>query len=56
MSKKTNLSKIGNSRVLWIIVSIVLAFFLWVYVTIDEGEYTETFFGVKVVFNGEEAL
>ena len=56
MSKKTNLSKIGNSRVLWIIVSIVLAFFLWVYVTIDEGEYTETFDGVKVVYNGEEAL
>lgn len=56
MSKKTILSKIGNSRVLWIIVSVAIAFLLWVYVTINEGEYTETFDGVQVVYSGEEAM
>lgn len=56
MSKKTILSKIGNSKVLWIIVSVAIAFLLWVYVTINEGEYTETFDDIKVVYSGEEAM
>ena len=57
MEKKTRISKIGNSRILWIIVSVALAFLCWVYVTMNEGDdYTDTFDNVSVVFTGEDAM
>lgn len=56
MSKKTKISRIGNSKILWIIVSLAVSFLLWVYVTINEDEYTETFDNVPIVFNGVEAM
>ena len=56
MTKKTKISNIGNSKILWIIVSLAISFLFWVYVTINEGEYTQTFENVSVVFKGAEAM
>ena len=56
MTRK-KINKIGESRVLWGIVSVLIAFFLWVYVSNNEGEdYTQTFENIPVVFTGEEAM
>ena len=57
MTKKTTIRKIGDSKILWIIVSLALSFLLWVYVTVNEGEdYTQTFENIPVVYSGEEAM
>ena len=57
MAGKTTFNKIWSSRVFWIVVSIVLSFLIWVFVTMNETEpYVETFNGVQVVFTGEDAL
>ncbi|MBR4157860.1 MAG: hypothetical protein IKR07_02970 [Oscillospiraceae bacterium] len=57
MSKKTIINRIGNSKILWIVISVALALLLWVYVTMNEGDdYSDTFDNVQVVFSGEEAL
>ena len=57
MAKKTIINKIGNSRILWIIVSVVLALLAWVYVTRNDGDdYRDTFDNVQVVFSGEDAM
>ena len=57
MAKKTIINKLGNSRVLWIVVSVVLALLSWVYVTMNEGDdYRYTFDNVSVVFSGEDAM
>ena len=57
MSKKTIINRIGNSKILWIVISVALALLIWVYVTMNEGDdYSDTFDNVQVVFSGEEAL
>ena len=57
MAKKTIVHKIGDSKILWIVVSVVLALLSWVYVTMNEGDdYQDTFDNVQVVFSGEEAM
>ncbi len=57
MAKKTVINKIGNSRILWIVVSVALALLSWIYVTMNEGDdYRDTFDNVKVVFSGEETM
>lgn len=54
---KTTIKKLVNTRIFWIIVSLLLSVILWCYVTIDVGaEIDETFKGVEVVFSGENAL
>ena len=56
MSKKTVINKLGNSRILWIVVSVVMALLLWVYVTMNEGDDYRDTFDIQVVFSGEEAM
>lgn len=57
MNKKTDNRKITDRKSFWVIVSILLSFFLWMYVTSTEGVLSEkTIRGVKVVFVGEESL
>lgn len=56
MSKKTVINKLGNSRILWIVVSVVMALLLWVYVTMNEGDDYRDTFDIPVVFSGEEAM
>jgi len=56
MTKK-KINKFWDSKVLWIIVSVLLAFFLWIYVNNNEvTEYSQTFNNIQVIFNGEEAM
>lgn len=58
MMKKTNLMrKLYNSKVFWAIVSLVVSFGIWVYVTsVDGDEYTQLFYGVRVELVGEDSL
>lgn len=57
MNKRAKLKKITDSKTFWMVMSVLIAFFLWMYVTSTEGVETEkTINGVKVVFVGEEAL
>jgi YbbR domain-containing protein len=49
--------RITDSRLFWAIISILISVFLWMYVTASQGEdYRRAFQGVKVEFQGEEAL
>lgn len=49
--------KIYNSRVFWAIISLVTSFAIWVYVTsVNEDEYSQTFYGVQVELSGEDSL
>ena len=55
--KKATSNKIFDSRIFWLILSLLISVMVWVYVTSTEGmEKEETFSGVKVVFSGQEAL
>ncbi|MGI5935257.1 MAG: YbbR-like domain-containing protein [Oscillospiraceae bacterium] len=57
MKKIAAVRKITDSRLFWAIISILISVFLWMYVTASQGEdYRDTFQGVKVEFQGEEAL
>ncbi|MBR4057241.1 MAG: hypothetical protein IKK00_03785 [Oscillospiraceae bacterium] len=57
MKRKTIFTKLGESQILWIIVSVVLSFMIWVLVSVNETEdYQQTFDNVPVVFSGEDAL
>lgn len=53
-NKKTNLL---DSKLFWIVFSLVASLLLWMYVTNIEGdEGTTTYYGIDVVFSGEENL
>lgn len=56
MAKKTVINKLGNSRILWIIVSVLVALLFWVYVTMNEGDDYRDTFDIQVVFTGEDAM
>lgn len=57
MSKKGDIRRITERKSFWIIVSILLSFVLWMYVTSTEGvESEKTIRGVKVVFDGADTL
>ena len=51
------MKKIYNSKVFWIIISCVLSFVLWIYVTsVQSDEVRQTFRGVRVELVGENVL
>ena len=56
--KKNNLLKnIANSSVLWIVLSLLIALFMWTYVASqDTEEFKKTFTGVRVQLVGEDIL
>ena len=55
--KMAAVRRITDSRLFWAIISILISVFLWMYVTASQGEdYRRAFQGVKVEFQGEEAL
>ena len=56
--KKNNLLKnIANSSVLWIVLSLLIALFMWTYVASqDTVEFKKTFTGVRVQLVGEDIL
>lgn len=57
MNKTNPMRKIYNSRVFWAIMSLLISFALWVYVTSVEGdEISKPLRGVKVELVGEELL
>ena len=48
--------KIG-SKILWMMLSLVLAFFIWTYYSMNYAtEITRTFYGVEVTYSGDTAL
>lgn len=57
MIKKIKENRPGLHKVLLIILSLICSLMLWMYVTNQEGNIEEqTFTGVKVVFEGEDAM
>ena len=56
--KKTNvMAKLYNSRIFWLIISLLASLAIWLYVTSQETEdYKQVFRNVKVVIVGEETL
>ena len=58
MEKTTSLiRKIVNSRLLWIIVSLLASFALWIYIaSVETDEFSMDLRGVRVEFSGEETL
>lgn len=57
MSRKNSANNILDSKLIWIIFSLITSILLWVYVTTVEGEEISlTFYGVDVEFSGEEIL
>ena len=56
--KKTNvMTKLYNSKVFWLIISLLASMSLWIYVTGQETEeYKQTFRGVRVELIGEDIL
>lgn len=55
--KKINISKGYASKILWVIISLLCSFVMWVYISNPESnDYKQTFRGVQVVFEGEEKL
>ena len=56
--KKTNImTKLYNSKVFWLIISLLASMSLWIYVTGQETEeYKQTFRGVRVELIGEDIL
>lgn len=57
MDNKTTKSKLLDSKILWVIISLLASVLLWVYVTTSEGDLTDkTYDGVQVVFKGEADL
>ncbi|MBR4953293.1 MAG: hypothetical protein IKZ30_02125 [Oscillospiraceae bacterium] len=57
MQNKFDFKNVNVRKVVYGVVSVVLALILWMYVTNVQGDLTtETFTGIKVVFEGENAL
>lgn len=54
---RITVKQITSSRIFWMVISLLAAFFLWTYVTSTEGvEIEKTLNGVKVEFLGADAL
>ena len=57
MDNKKTKPNIWDSKILWVILSLMISTLLWVYVTTSEGDVIDrTFEGVQVVFKGQENL
>lgn len=57
MNKSHPLKKILDSRLFWIIISLLVSLTIWIYVTTEDSELsTQTFRGVRVELVGEETL
>ena len=57
MKRGAAINRITDSRLFWAIISVIVSLILWMYVTASQGEdFSETFQGVKVEFQGEGAL
>lgn len=57
MKQEKTISKIYNSKIFWIIVSLLCSFLLWSYVSgQDSKESTVTLSGIQVEFTGEDEL
>lgn len=57
MKQKKKISKIYNSKVFWMIISLLCSFAMWAYITSpDSNDYRQTFRGVQVEFAGQEKL
>ena len=57
MKQKKKISKIYNSKVFWMIISLLCSFAMWAYITSpDSNDYQQTFRGVQVEFAGQEKL
>ena len=57
MKKSNPFRVITNSRLFWMIISLLVSFAIWIYVTsTDQEESTQTFRGIPVDLVGEETL
>lgn len=57
MKNKNLMNKIVDSRITWMLLSLLIAFFLWSYVASqDTQEINKTFVGVPVKFVGEDVM
>ena len=57
MKNKSLINKIIDSRITWMLLSLLIAFFLWSYVASqDKQEISKTFVGVPVQFIGEDVI
>lgn len=57
MNQKKTISKIYNSKVFWIVISLLCSFVMWAYITSpDTGDFQKTFRGVQVEFAGQEKM
>lgn len=55
--KRLNLKNIYNNDYFWIILSVIVSFMLWTYITsIEETVQQKTYSGIPVVFTGEESI
>lgn len=54
---KTTIKKIVDTRIFWIIISLLFSVILWCYVTMEQGAKIErSFSGIAVSFSGESTL
>lgn len=57
MKKTEKLHKFLNNRVTWVITSLLISFFVWVYLAgTDTTTFNQTFYNVPVVFEGADSL
>ena len=57
MNQKKTISKVYNSKVFWIIISLLCSFVMWAYITSpNSSDFQKTFRGVQVEFAGQEKL
>lgn len=57
MNKDASKKNLWDSKLLWVIISLVASVLLWVYVTTTEGAQREqTYSGVPVVFSGADTI
>ena len=50
----TTIRKIVNTRIFWIVISVLFSVILWCYVTMEQGAKIEqTFSDITVIFSGE---
>ena len=57
MNKKSPMRKLYDSRIFWLIISLVASLAIWIYVTsVEADEFRQTFRNVRVELVGEESL
>ena len=57
MKKTSVMKKLYNSKIFWIVISLLASLSIWIYITSQETiVYTQTFRGVKVELVGEDIL